>query len=186
MLLDELHNDFRPNLFVTIKFNRPESVEAIKAFTSKLTDAAWYFNRTRDRYVSGRWVLEIEKDNACHLHILVRAGVYPNTSTYLDDSHDPTNWLKKTVGKINAKVGTIAVVQYSEPIRTIEGATNYIYKLNGKGLLLFGRKLNLRLTGQFGHYFAGRTQKQIRTERLPELAFMRLEMEVDRICNPPE
>jgi hypothetical protein len=182
ILLHEIHEEFSPTHFVTIKFERPEYVEKIKAFTSKLTDAAWYFNRTKDRYLAGRWVIEIEKNNACHLHVLVRAGVYPNLNDYLDDHHDPTGWLKKTTQKINSKIGTVAIVQYSEPVETIVGASNYMYKLNRDDVLLLHKGLKLRQTGQFGNYFVGKTQEEIRIERRKKRAFQEIELKAELIC----
>jgi hypothetical protein len=182
MILDELHSEFPPTHFFTIKFHRPESVETLKSFSAKMTDAVWHFNKSKDRYIAGRWVLEIEKDNACHLHILVRAGVYPDATEYFTSSHNPFDWLKKTTSKINAKLGTIATVQYGKPIVTIEGASKYVYKLGQDDILLFARRLRLRQTGQFGNYFAGKSQVDLRKNRRAALILTRLEMQAHQIC----
>ena len=182
MILDALHDDFPPCHFATIKFTRPESVETLKAFTAKMADSIWHFNRTKDRYIAGRWVLEIEKDNSCHLHILIRASLYPNAAEYFDDIHDPAEWLRKTTFKINAKIGTIAIVQYCKAINSIEGASKYVYKLGRDDFLLFGRGLRLRQTGQFGKYFAGKTQDEWRKERWATLALTQMELKAERIC----
>jgi hypothetical protein len=182
MILNELHSDFPPTHFVTIKFQRPESIETLRLFSAKVTDAVWHFNKTKDRYIAGRWVLEIEKNNACHLHILVRAGIYPDATEYFTSVHNPFDWLQKTTSKINAKLGTIAVVQYSQPIVTIEGASKYVYKLGRDDILLFTRGLRVRQTGQFGNYFAGRTQVDLRENRLAALALTRMEMQAQKVC----
>jgi hypothetical protein len=51
----------------------------IKSFTGKLVDAVWYFNKTNSQHIAGRWVIEPEIDNSCHLHILIRATLDAST-----------------------------------------------------------------------------------------------------------
>jgi len=181
-MLGNLHDEHPPTHFVTIKLQRPESVENIKHFTKSLVDAVWYWNKKSSWMIAGRWTLEIERDNSCHLHILVRVNEDISSATYFTDCHDPKEWFSEKTEKINRKVGTTALLNYCEPVRTVEGATSYVYKLGRSDVLLFGKGLGLRQTGHFGNYFCGSTQTELRKQRREELQFQELERVASRTC----
>jgi hypothetical protein len=57
-----------------------------------------------------------------------------------------------------------------------------MYKLNRDDVLLLHKGLKLRQTGQFGNYFVGKTQEEIRIERRKKRAFQEIELKAELIC----
>ena len=166
--LDKLHEYLPPTYWATIKFNRPEQIATIKAFTKSLTRAVGYHNRTRPDHLALFGVLEIEGDASVHLHVLVRSG-----------DTNPLAFLAKAADKFNKKYGTTITVPYCQRPDDAIDVTHYLFKLGSKDKLLFARNLGMRFVFQCGRYFIGATKAELERRGRADFVQRKYEAQAD-------
>lgn len=139
------HRTHPPTHFGTIKLSRPASIAEVKTFLQTCRLGLKYNIRRTGRECAVYLVLEIERNNCFHFHLLIRTTAV-----------DP----QSVLGRIVAKAGEgLAALKYCKPVRDITAATKYVVKAilaaNGgkKTPLLLKKGLGLHHVTQWNGYF---------------------------------
>lgn len=151
-ILNMNHWYAQPTHEAVVKFSEVLSIPEFRDFHEKLRRQADFFAKTREVELAVYFVLEIERNNLIHLHLLIRTSV-----------EDPVAVLGKIVQKAS---GTTAEQAHCKNIRSVASITRYTFKdmadvQDGeREVLLFKKGLGLNLSGQFGGYFV-KTKREL-------------------------
>ena len=137
--LDSLHEIYYPSHFITFKLGVERSDE-VEKFKRKLRQSISN-KKCREKEFNTAYfgVFEILKDCSVHIHVLVR--------NYSKDHLD------EFISRYNKKNAKSYSLEYSEPVKTPDGASRYSFKLGFNTKILFRKKSLRRYTITGGGYF---------------------------------
>lgn len=144
-ILDELHKIYRPNYEGVIKCLRPVNVSDLTSFQMGVRRRLSYFSKKYMEEFAVFYVIEGERNNCVHYHLLIRTSVCC-----------PDKVLEQIVTKSS---NGIAELKHCEAISDVERITHYTVKdiaaaqTGEKEVLLFKRGLGLRICGSWNKYF---------------------------------